>query len=50
MSEWTLFIADDVGSVRPVSRAKGSYLKRSTKGNIKIKTSDIKVLWENAIE
>ena len=50
MNEWTLFIVDDVGSGRPVSRARGSCIKHSTKGKIKIKTSDSKVLWENTIE
>ena len=32
MNEWTLFIADDVGNGHPVSRARGSCIKRSTKG------------------
>ena len=32
MNEWTLFIADDVWNGHPVSRARGSCIKRSTKG------------------
>lgn len=35
MNEWTLFIAHDVGSGRPVSRAWGSFIKRLTKGKNK---------------
>ena len=41
----TSFIADDLRSGRPVSRAKGSCIKRSTKGE-KIRATNCKLVYK----